>query len=73
MNEDEEKRLLESYRQLSPRNQHIALAQILAGAEMEKNARRMIRNAIGQSNGLAELDASLFNGVAGGSGAAIAV
>jgi hypothetical protein len=45
MNEDEEKRLLEGYRRLSPRNRHIALAQIMAGADMEENARRIARNA----------------------------
>jgi hypothetical protein len=36
--DEEEKRLLESYGQLSRSNQLIALAQIIAGAEMEKNA-----------------------------------
>jgi hypothetical protein len=39
MNE-EEKRLLENFRRLSPSNKHIALAQIIAGAEFEANVRR---------------------------------
>jgi hypothetical protein len=56
MNEDEEKRLLEGYRKLSPRSRYIALAQIIAGAEMEESARR-----IGQEVA-ARPDMPLFNG-----------
>jgi FixJ family two-component response regulator len=46
MNEDEEKRLLEGYQRLSPRNRHIALAQIIAGAEMEEIARKIAQGQI---------------------------
>jgi hypothetical protein len=53
--DEEEKRLLDSYSRLSRSNQLIALAQIIAGAEMEENARR-----IGQ--GTTKPDAPLFNG-----------
>jgi hypothetical protein len=59
---EEEKGLLDGYRRLSPRSRYVALAQIIAGAEMEENARRMIQHAIGQKNGFAGLDAPLFKG-----------
>jgi hypothetical protein len=39
MNDDEEK-LLEGFRRLSPSNRYIALAQIIAGAGFEESARR---------------------------------
>ena len=55
MNNEEEKRLLEGYRKLSPRSRYIALAQIVAGAEMEENARKLGREAAGP-------DAPMFNG-----------
>jgi hypothetical protein len=59
--DEEEKRLLDGYKQLSPRSQYIALAQIIAGVEMEENARRMVEAALKQ-NGFAGPDAPLFNG-----------
>jgi hypothetical protein len=46
MNDEEEKRLLDGYRRLSPRNRHVALAQIMAGAEMEENARRIVQEGL---------------------------
>lgn len=47
MNDEEEKKLLEGYRKLSPRNRYAALAQIIAGAEMEENARKIGRETAG--------------------------
>ena len=64
MNDEEEKKLLEGYRKLSPRNRHIALAQIMAGAEMEENARRIVRD------GLVGPDMPLFNGAGAAPGPA---
>jgi hypothetical protein len=37
MNDEEEKRLLESYRKLSPDSQRVAFAQIMARLDIEKN------------------------------------
>jgi hypothetical protein len=51
MNKEEERKLLEGYRRLSPISRHIALAQIMSGAEMEENARRMVQAAIEQGAG----------------------
>jgi DNA repair ATPase RecN len=44
--DEEEKRLLDGYKRLSPRSRYIALAQIIAGVEMEENARRMAEAAL---------------------------
>ena len=38
---DEEKKLVEGYKKLSLRSQTIVLAQVIACAEMEENARRI--------------------------------
>jgi hypothetical protein len=62
MNEEEEKKLLEGYRKLSPRSRYIALAQIIAGAEMEENARRLAREDARKGGGFVGPDAPLFNG-----------
>jgi hypothetical protein len=41
--DEEEKKLLEGFNRLCPSNRHIALAQIIAAAEMEENARKIAR------------------------------
>jgi hypothetical protein len=59
--DEEEKRLLDGYKRLSPRSRYIALAQIIAGVEMEENARRMAEAAY-KKDSRAGPDAPLFNG-----------
>ena len=39
--EKDEKRLLEGFRRLSKRSQFLVVAQVIAGAEMEENARKI--------------------------------
>ncbi len=39
--EDEEKTLLEKFRKLQSSSKHIALAQIIAAANFEENARKL--------------------------------
>ena len=48
---DEEK-LIEGYKLLSRRSQVIVLAQVIAGAEMEENARRIALGGLAAANPL---------------------
>jgi len=49
---DDEKRLLEGYKRLSPRSQYFVLAQVVAAAEMEENAQRIALGGLAVANPL---------------------